>query len=81
MTPETGIKIEKNNPAEPKQTLRQSRRLPFAKQTEILGGVPNVSENNKKNENNYCVLQESQKNHQETNSDEEPTNQKIRAFL
>ena len=33
MTPETGLKIEKNNSAEPQKTPRRSQRLTFAKQT------------------------------------------------
>ena len=80
LTPETGIKFEKN-PAEPKQTSRRSQRLPFAKQTEKLNGVQNYTENNKKKVNNFCVLQESRNCQPGTNSDEEPNNRIIRRFL
>ena len=40
LTPDTGVKTEKNNSIEPHQTLRRSHRLPFAKQTKKLGVVP-----------------------------------------
>ena len=83
LTPETGINKEKNNSAEQKQTLRRSQRLPFSKQTEKLGSVPYYTGNNytKKKVNSYCVLQESQNNQPETNSDEELTNRNIRTLL
>ena len=81
LTPETGIKIEENNSAEPKQTLRRPQRLPFAKQNAKLGGVSYYPENNEKKVNIYCVSQESQNNQPETNIDEELTHRNIRTLL
>ena len=50
------IYIEKPKRPEP---VRKSKRLPFAKQTEKLGGVPYQTNNNKKkNINNLNFLQE-----------------------
>ena len=37
--------------------MRKSKRLPFAKQTENLAGVPYQTNNNKKNTNNCNLLQ------------------------
>ena len=55
-TPEQGIYIEKPKTPEP---VRKSKRLPFAKQTKKLGGVPYQTNNNKKkNNNNRNLLQE-----------------------
>ena len=56
MTPKQGINIEKPKTLEP---TRKSKRLPFAKQTEKLGGIPYQTNNNKKKTvNNRNVLQE-----------------------
>ena len=56
LTPEQGINIEKPKTLEP---TRKSKRLPFAKQTETLGGIPYQTNNNKKkNVNNRNILQE-----------------------
>ena len=56
LTPEQGTNIEKRKTLEP---TRKSKRLPFAKQTEKLGGVPYQTNNNKKKTvNNRNVLQE-----------------------
>ena len=56
LTPEQDINIEKPKTPEP---VRKSKRLPFAKQTEKLGGVPyQTSNNKKKNINNRNLLQE-----------------------
>ena len=45
LTPEQGTNIEKPKTLEPK---RKSKRLPFAKQTKKLGGIPYQTNNNKK---------------------------------
>ena len=56
LTPEQGINIEKPKTLEPR---RKSKRLPFARQTEKLGGVPYQTNNIKKRTvNNRNVLQE-----------------------
>ena len=56
LTPEQGIKIEKPKTLEP---TRKSKRLPFAKQTEKLGGIPyQTNKNKKKTGNNRNTLQE-----------------------
>ena len=56
LTPEQGTNIEKPKTLEP---TRKSKRLPFAKQTEKLGGIPYQTNNNKKKTvNTRNVLQE-----------------------
>ena len=56
MTPEQGMNIEKPKTLEP---TRKSKRLPFAKQTEKLGGIPYQTNNTKKKTVNNCnILQE-----------------------
>ena len=56
LTPEQCINIEK--PKTPKP-IRKFKRLPFAKQSEKLGGIPYKTNNNKKkNTNNRNLLQE-----------------------
>ena len=47
LTPEQG-RYKKKNQTKPKEPVRRSNRLPFAKQTEKLGGVPYHTNNNKK---------------------------------
>ena len=81
LTPDTGIKIEKNQSAEPQQILRSSQRVPFAEQTQKLGGVPYYTENNKKKTNNICVLQESPSNQPEAIIREQSINRNIRTQL
>ena len=60
LTPEQGRYKEKKNRIEkPIEPVRRSNRLPFAKQTEKLGGVPYHTNNNKKKlTNNGNLLQE-----------------------
>ena len=56
LTPEQGIIIEKPKTLEP---TRKFKRLPFAKQTEKLSGIPYQTNNNKKKTvNNRNTLQE-----------------------
>ena len=56
LTLEQGTNIEKPKTLEP---IRKSKRLPFARQTEKLGGVPYQTNNNKKKTvNTRNVLQE-----------------------
>ena len=81
LKPETCKRIDKNNSAESQQILRRSQRLPFAEQTEKIGGVPYYTENSKKKTNNPCDLQESQSNQLAANNDEEPINRNIRTLL
>ena len=58
MTSEQGIHNRKKTLESP-QPVRKCKRLPFAKQTEKLGGVPCYTRNNKKKlTNNVFLLQE-----------------------
>ena len=57
LTPETGIK-SKDTTNEQNQSVRKSKRIPNAKQTEKLGGIPYQTNNNKKKINKHCILQE-----------------------
>ena len=58
LTPGEGIYKEKKV-TEPQTSVRRSSRLPFAKQTEKLGGIPyQISNNRKKQTENGNVLQE-----------------------
>ena len=59
LTPETGIKTNLFSD-ESHQTMRKSKRIPYAKQTKKLGGIPYYTKNNKKKTNNNCILQENQ---------------------
>ena len=87
LTPESGIKT--NLPSdEPHQTVKKSKRIPNAKQTEKLGGIPYYTNNNKKKINKNCVLQGSQTgqpnqshNEEETNREIWRTNRKIRTTI
>ena len=56
LTPETDIKTNLLSD-ESHQTVRKSKRIPYAKQTEILGGIPYSTNNNEKKTNNNCILQ------------------------
>ena len=47
LTPETGIKTN-SLPNEPHQSVRKSKRIPNAKQTEKLGGIPYFTNHKKK---------------------------------
>ena len=49
LTTETGIKTIKTEKTLMNQTVRRSKRLPFAKQTESLGDVPCYVDNDKNN--------------------------------
>ena len=52
--------------------LRRSQRLPFAKQTETFGVIPNHTKvTQRKKMSDHCVLQEKQNNQPEMNSNEE----------
>ena len=73
LTPETGTKT-KDTTNEQNQTVRKSKRIPYAKQTEKLGGIPYQTNNNKKKTNKHCVLQENPtipSDQTQTNSEEE----------
>ena len=43
-------------------TVRKSKRIPYAKQTKKLSGIPYYTNNNKKKTSNNGVLQENQTN-------------------
>ena len=59
LTPEQGRYKGKNKIEKPIEPVRRSNRLPFAKQTEKLGGVPYQTNNNKKKlSSNGNLLQE-----------------------
>ena len=87
LTPEPGVKT--NLPSEEShQTVRKSKRIPNAKQTEKLGGISCHTNNNKKKINNNGVLQGNQTdqpnqlhNEEKTNCEIRTTNRKIRATI
>ena len=87
LTPEPGINT--NLPSEEShQTVRKSKRIPNAKQTEKFGGISYYTNNNKKKINNNCVLQGNQTdqpsqphNKEETNRELRTANRKIRTTL
>ena len=82
LTPETGIKT-KDTTNEQNQSVRKSKRIPHAKQTEKLGGIPYQTNNNKKKTNKHCVLQENPTtppDQTQTNSEEEKDDRKIRTI-
>ena len=59
LTPGQGTYKGRNKTTEPQTSVRRSNRLPFAKQTEKLGGVPYQTNNNRKKQTvNGNVLQE-----------------------
>ena len=61
LTPETGIK--RNEPFDESHiTVRKSKRILYAKQTEKLDGIPAYTDNNKKKTSNNCILQDEQIN-------------------
>ena len=78
LTPETGIKT---NPLinEPQLTVRKSKRIPNARQTEKLGGIPYSTNNNKRKINNY-MLQENQASQPSQQLTEERSNREIRTI-
>ena len=78
LTPETGIKT---NPLinEPQLTVRKSKRIPNARQTEKLGGIPYSTNNNKRKINNY-MLQENQASQPSQQQTEERSNREIRTI-
>ena len=58
LTPEQG-RYKKKNPKKLTESVRRSNRLPFAKQTKKLGGIPYQTNNNKKKfTNSDHLLQE-----------------------
>ena len=82
LTPETVIKT-KVSLVEPHEAVRKSR-IPNAKQTEKLGGIPYCTINNKKQTSNNCVLPENQTNQTDepqTNNNEELDNRNIRTIF
>ena len=78
LTPETGIKT---NPLinEPQLSVRKSKRIPNARQTEKLGGIP-YSTNNKRKINNIYLLQENQTSQPSQQQIEERSNREIRTI-
>ena len=79
LTSETGIKTN-SLPNEPHQSARKSKRIPTAKQTEKLGGIPYFTNNNKKKRNSNYVLQESQTSKPNQQQNEERNNREIRTI-
>ena len=77
LTPETGIKT---NPLinEPQQTVRKSKRIPNARQTEKLGSIPYSTNNNERKIDNNYMLQENQTSQQSQQQIEERSNREIR---
>ena len=77
LTPETGIKT---NPLsnEPQQTVRKSKKIPNARQTEKLGGIPYSTNNNKRKIINSYMLQENQTSQPSQQQIEKRSNRKIR---
>ena len=78
LTPETGIKTN-TLINEPQQKVRKSERIPNARQTEKLGGIP-YSTNNKRKINNNYMLQESQTSQPSQQQTEERSNHEIRTI-
>ena len=77
LTPGQGIYTGINKIAEPQPSVRRSRRLPFAKQTEKLGVIPYQTSNNKKKQTiNGSVLQE--KTTTTTKNNEEENHRSVR---
>ena len=79
LTPETGIKT---NPLinEPQLTVRKSKKIPNARQTEKLGGIPYSTNNNKRKINNNYMLQENQTSQPTQQQIEERSNREIRTI-
>ena len=80
LTPGTGIKT-KDTTNEQNQSVRKSKRIPLAKQTEKLGGIPYQTNNNKKKTNKHSVLQENPTtppDQTQTNSEAKRDDRKIR---
>ena len=74
LTPETGIN-DGHTTTKPKTPIRRSGRLPFAKQTKKLGGIPYQTNNNRKRTKfNHDWLQENTTTPQQNNEDEENRN-------
>ena len=73
LTPGQGIYKEKKKITEPQPSVRRSSRLPFAKQTEKLCGIPYQTSNNKKKQ---IVLQE--KTTTTTKDNEEENHRSVR---
>ena len=79
LTPETGIKTNLF-PDEPHQSVRKSKRIPNAKQTERLGGILHFTNNNKMKISKNYKLQESQTNKPSQQQNEEGSNREIRTI-
>ena len=74
LSPETGINHD-HIITKPTTPVRRSRRLPFAKQTDKLGGIPYQTNNNRKrNKNNHNLLQEKRTTPPQNNEEEEDPN-------
>ena len=74
LTPETGTNHD-HVTTKPKTPIRSSRRLPFAKQTGKLGGIPYQTNNNRKRTKfTHYLLQENRTTLQQNNEDEEDRN-------
>ena len=77
LTPETGINHD-HITTKLKTPIRRSRRLPFAKQTEKLGGIPyRTNIDRKRIKSNHDLLQENRTRPQENNEEEEDRNIRI----
>ena len=82
LTPETGIKT-KETINEQNQSVRKSKRIPHAKQTEKLGGIPYQTNNNKKKTSKNCVSQENPTtppDQTQKNSNEDTDDRRIRTI-
>ena len=65
-------------PTKPIPPVRISKRLPFAKQIEKLGGIPYQSDNNRKRiKSNHDLLHENRNRPQRSNEEEEDRNIRI----
>ena len=74
LLPETGINHD-HIITKPTTPVRRSRRLPFAKQTDKLGGISYQTNNNRKrNKYNHNLLQEKQTTPLQNNEEEEDRN-------
>ena len=74
LSPETGIN-HGHIITKPTTPVRRSRRLPFAKQTEKLGGIPYQTNNNRKRiKHNHDLLQERRTTPPQNSEEEEDRN-------
>ena len=73
LSPETGINHD-HIITKPTTTVRRSRRLPFAKQTGKLGGMPYQTNNRKRNKHDHNLLQEKRTTPPQNSEEEEDRN-------